>query len=70
MRGAISAAIFLLVRIDVALVVPNSTICTAGALLYCYLKRKGLVYTPYRQNILSFCPTWMVRPQYLDKNNQ
>ena len=60
----------LLVGTDVALVVPNSTICPYGALIYVYLQRKGLVYTQNRQTVRSFCATCMGRPQYLDQNNQ
>ena len=70
MRGAFSAAILLLVGTDGALVIPNSNICQAGALVYGYIHMKGLVYTKYRQNIGYFFALWMGRSQYLDNSNQ
>ena len=70
MQGAILAAISFLVGTDVALVVPNSTICPPGALIYGDFQMKVLIYTQYGQNIRSFCPPWMGWPQYLDHNNQ
>ena len=68
--GSISAARFFLVGTDVALVVPNSTICPDGALLYDVLQMKGLVYTLYGKYIRLFFPPWMGWPQYLDQSNQ
>ena len=41
-----------------------------GAFLYVSLQINGLVYIQYGQNMRSFCPPWMGRPQYLDQNNQ
>ena len=61
---------FLSVGTDVALVVPNSDICTSDTFLYGDLHMKGLVYTQCRQNIRSFCLPWVGWPQYLDQNNQ
>ena len=41
--GAISAAIFLLFGTDVSFVVPNSTVCQAGTLIYGDVKTKSLI---------------------------
>ena len=59
---------FLLVGVDIAFVVANSTIFQYGALIYGYLQMKDLLYTQYGQNIRSFCPPWMGQPQYSDQN--
>ena len=51
MWGKISAAIYLLVVTDIALVVQTSTLCTDGALIYDDVYIKGLVYIPNKYRI-------------------
>ena len=60
MWGAISAARFLLVGTEVYLVVPNSTLCPDGALIYGSVMMKGLQYTQYEENMGYFSyPGWV-----------
>ena len=68
--GTTSAAIFLLVGTDISFVVTNQNIFQDGDFLYGALQIKVLVYTQYGQNVCSFIPPYMSRPQYLDQNNQ